>query len=483
MKKIKKIKKILAAVLLVALLIPLFPKKAEATVYPSGAIAVGIDVSIYQGDVDWNQVKNAGISFAMIKAYESGYGVDKKFVQNITGAAAAGLRTGVYVFSKARTVEEAYLEATTVVNLVAPYQVSFPIAIDLESKVMDGLSKDQIAAIANTFCAVIDAYGYTPIIYANKNWFKNRIGNVNYDRWVAMYADRCDYAIDPQMWQASSTFHVAGIKGNVDLDYLYKDYSYIVPNGFSTKGDGYVYLYKNYRYQRGWVDYAGLKFFCDAYGHLQTGWLVGAGTDKWYLGPDGYMRTGLQAIDGAIYYFGDDGLCKYGFQNIAGNTYYFDAVGRLVTNAFVPDANGGIHYFQADGSMAKGFAAANGSVYYFNNDGLMQVGLQKIGAQLYYFNGYGQMQTGWQSFPDGNKYFFDPANGTLYKGLLADVDGFRYCDPTDGHMVTGFVSLYGATFCFDPVTGLLWTNRIIPTETGSWGIDAAGVCTFYPGVF
>ncbi len=479
----KYIKRILAAILVAITVAISVPLSTEATVTPGEAIGIGIDVSIYQGDIDWVQVKNSGVQFAIIKAFESGYGVDKKFVQNITGAAAVGIRTGVYVFSKATTPEEAYNEALTIVNLVAPYTVSFPIAIDMESKVMNGLSKEQLAAIANTFCAVIDSYGYTPIIYANKNWFKNRIGAVNYDRWIAMYATCCDYAINPQIWQASSEGVIPGIKGRVDIDYLYKDYSYIVPNGFSTKGDGYVYLYKNYRYQRGWVDYCGLKYFCDAYGHLWTGWLYGENGARWYMGPDGYMRTYMQLIDGAFYYFGEDGLMRYGFQNIAGNTYYFDETGKMAQNMFLPSATGGVLYFTADGTMAKGFTAIGNHVYYFGNDGNMAIGLQNIGAGTYYFNAVGEMQVGWHVLADGRKYFFDPANGTLYKGVLSDVDGGKYCDPVDGHMVTGFVNINGYTYYCDPETGVFWTNAVIPTETGTWGIDAGGICTFYPGLF
>lgn len=475
-------KRVLATLLLVVVSVLAVPNTANATVYPEGAIAVGIDVSIYQGDVDWVQVRNSGVSFAFIKAFETGYGVDKKFTQNITGAAAAGVRTGVYVFSKATNVQEAYNEAITIVNLVEPYTVSFPIAIDLESKVMNGLTKDQIAAIANTFCATIDSYGYTPIIYANKNWFRNRIGTVYYDRWVAMYATCCDYEYAPQVWQASSEGKIPGIKGNVDIDYLYKDYSYIIPNGFSTKGDGYVYLYKNYRYQRGWVDYNGLTYFCDAAGHLWTGWLSGGEGVKWYMGPDGYMRTGLQSIDGAVYYFGTDGLCRYGFQSIAGKTYLFDNDGKM-TFGFVANPEVGTFYFGADGAMATGFTAIGDSVYYFDANGLMYTGIQAIGANIYYFANDGKMQVGWQDFGNGNKFYFDPSNGVLQKGLVADGEGLRYTDPETGRLVTGFVALGNNIYYFDPVTGLLVTNQYISVPEGTYAAGPDGVCVFYPGIF
>lgn len=198
----------------------------------------GIDVSYYQGTIDWNAVKNSGISFVIIRCGFRGYGtgklvMDDKYVSYIKGASAAGLRVGLYIFSQAVNEVEAVEEASFCVSMAQGYSISYPIFIDSEisggrgSGRADNLSKDQRTAVCKAFCETIRSSGYTPGVYASKSWFRNKL---NYDQlsgykiWLAHYCTATDYDKRYDLWQHSSTGSVNGIKGNVDLDISYLGY-------------------------------------------------------------------------------------------------------------------------------------------------------------------------------------------------------------------------------------------------------------------
>lgn len=198
----------------------------------------GIDVSYYQGTIDWNAVKDSGISFVIIRCGFRGYGtgklvMDDKYVSYIKGASAAGLRVGLYIFSQAVNEVEAVEEASFCVSMAQGYSISYPIFIDSEisggrgSGRADNLSKEQRTAVCKAFCETIRSSGYTPGVYASKSWFRNKL---DYDQlsgykiWLAHYCTATDYDKRYDMWQHSSTGSVNGIKGNVDLDISYLGY-------------------------------------------------------------------------------------------------------------------------------------------------------------------------------------------------------------------------------------------------------------------
>ena len=114
-------------------------------------VAVGIDVSKYQGGINWGQVASQGIRFAMIRVGTTKKGLDEQFINNINGANAAGIRTGIYIYSYATTPEAAAAEANQVLAWIAPYTVTFPIAIDIEDSCQKGLNAAQLQAIADTY--------------------------------------------------------------------------------------------------------------------------------------------------------------------------------------------------------------------------------------------------------------------------------------------------------------------------------------------
>lgn len=198
----------------------------------------GIDVSAYQGNIDWNQVKNSGISFVIIRCGFRGYTqggliLDSKYESYIKGATGAGLKVGIYFFSQAKTESEAVEEASLCVSLAKGYKISYPIFIDSEYSNgrhdgrADGLTKAQRTAVCKAFCETIKSSGYTPGIYASKSWFYNQldVNSLNqYKIWMAHYCSQTDYKYKYDLWQHSSKGSVPGIGGNVDLDNSYLGY-------------------------------------------------------------------------------------------------------------------------------------------------------------------------------------------------------------------------------------------------------------------
>lgn len=197
---------------------------------------MGIDVSVYQGSIDWNAVKNSGVSFVIIRCGFRGYGTgrlvkDSNFYSYIKGANDAGLKVGVYVFSQAVTEAEAVEEASLCVNMVQGYKVSYPIFIDVEEVPKGGransLSKDQRTAICKAFCETIKSAGYTPGVYANKDYLNNKLNArelEGYKIWLAHYCAATDYTGKYDLWQRSKKGSVNGIKGDVDLDVSFLGY-------------------------------------------------------------------------------------------------------------------------------------------------------------------------------------------------------------------------------------------------------------------
>ena len=200
---------------------------------------VGIDVSVYQGNIDWNKVKRAGVDYAMIRVGGRGYGSDGKmyddvnFEKNIEGALEAGLDVGVYYFSQAITVREAQEEADYVLDKIREYDVTYPVVFDWEriggSEARTyGLETDLLCRIAGAFCQRVEAAGYTPMIYFNSycGYIKYDLSKIDdYDFWFARYNDTPGFYYDFDMWQYSDSGVVSGISGKVDLNISFKNYA------------------------------------------------------------------------------------------------------------------------------------------------------------------------------------------------------------------------------------------------------------------
>ncbi|MDE7404209.1 MAG: hypothetical protein K2M81_03790, partial [Lachnospiraceae bacterium] len=178
--------RICAALVIIAVL-GIMPADKVMAVTSSGAIAKGIDVSKHNGAVNWGQVAGTGITFTFIKVGSTNSGIDPQFAANITGAQAAGLKTGVYLYSYATTPEQAANEANLVLQWIEPYTVNYPIVFDIEDKCHKNLSEQQLIDIINAFCTTIDAAGYYPMVYSSKNMFVQKLSITGWDKWVAQY--------------------------------------------------------------------------------------------------------------------------------------------------------------------------------------------------------------------------------------------------------------------------------------------------------
>lgn len=199
--------------------------------------SVGIDVSKYQGDIDWQQVKEYGIEFAIIRLGFRGYGeegtlcVDEYYQANIEGALAVGLDVGVYFFSQAITEEEALEEAEFVLKQIEDYDVTMPIVFDTEiiddeeARTYD-VDKQVFTDACIVFCDYIEDSGYDSMIYFNLVWSAftlNLEELVDYDKWYADYYDEPQYPYSFEIWQYTETGTVPGVDGYVDLN-LYFEY-------------------------------------------------------------------------------------------------------------------------------------------------------------------------------------------------------------------------------------------------------------------
>lgn len=188
----------------------------------------GIDVSRWQGKIDWKQVKKAGVDFAIIRG---GYGenhVDPRFYENAKGANEADVPMGVYWFSYALNKEMARKEARYAVELARQYQVSWPIAYDFEYDSVEYAAKKGViitrslaTQMAKAFCEEVKKFGYIPMFYANLEYFDR--SQLPYDLWYAQYASTAAVK-EKTIWQYSSQGKIPGIEGTVDLNYGYKNY-------------------------------------------------------------------------------------------------------------------------------------------------------------------------------------------------------------------------------------------------------------------
>lgn len=191
-----------------------------------------IDVSTYNGDIDWNAVKAAGVDYAIIRVGYRGYGTarlvqDRRFEQNMRGAINAGIRVGAYIVTQAVNTEEAVEEASFIVEKCRGYNVTLPLAIDVEWTTnrdgrADYISVSTRTDVINAFARTVMNSGYAAMAYANKDWFENKIysGNLfsSCKIWLAQYRNtEYTYGGRVNMWQYTSKGRVDGINGDVDI--------------------------------------------------------------------------------------------------------------------------------------------------------------------------------------------------------------------------------------------------------------------------
>ncbi len=199
----------------------------------NGNAKLGIDVSKWNEKIDWEEVKDAGVEFAIIRCGYRGSSsgalvLDPLYEENIEGAIAAGIPVGVYFFTQAVNEVEAVEEASMVIHLIEEYDVDYPVFLDSESAGgkgrADGLTAKERTDVHKAFLETIDAAGYETGIYGSKNWLNEQVEMdeiSNYNTWVAEYAEVPTYEEYYHMWQYTSKGSVPGIHTNVDLNLCY----------------------------------------------------------------------------------------------------------------------------------------------------------------------------------------------------------------------------------------------------------------------
>ena len=200
----------------------------------SGKTKAGIDVSKWNGDIDWDRAKTAGVQFAIVRAGYRGSSTgslvqDICFEANMKGAASAGVPVGVYFFTQATNEVEAVEEASAVLEWIKEYEITYPVFIDTEGAGgngrADGLDIDTRTLVCDAFCRTIRNGGYQAGVYASRNWYDHNLQTrrlEDYYIWLAEYRSVPLYQGYYRMWQYSSKGHVDGIEGNVDMNIMYE---------------------------------------------------------------------------------------------------------------------------------------------------------------------------------------------------------------------------------------------------------------------
>ena len=335
-----------------------------------------IDVSSWQGDINWEQVASSGIDYAIIRVC-AGTREDTKWEQNYIGATEAGIQVGVYLYNYATTVEGAAREAQALLDALDGRELDLPVYYDLEYGAVAATGRDNIRELANTFLATVSAEGYDVGIYCNVNWYRNYIdhNSINTDLyWIASYGTNDGYmhtqpSIDETMtaWQYSSVGLVYGISTRVDLNVWY-GYTDGTPGAAQDKPTqetapiryDYNVIYRVRTRETGWLpevvndtDYAGWNGYAVTDVAIRTtagycryrvhvyggGWLPYVDSRNCNTGDaiNGYAGNGRPIDAVEIYYYTPSGAVAYRYANyrvmVQGrSTYYSPQIDNLTTN-------------------------------------------------------------------------------------------------------------------------------------------------------
>lgn len=215
----------------------------------SGVIAKGIDISRWQGSINWSKLKETGISFVIIKAGSKEK--DPYFEEHYAGAKSVGLNVGCYIRTYAGSVAEAKDDANNVLSWISGKQFEYPVYYDIEETFQTELGKNTVTNMCMEFCDTMAANGYYPGVYSSSYWFNNYMNvdtiGAKYDLWLARWTydtdSASDFSKDYGLWQYSDSGHLDGISEVVDLDVALKNYPKIIRsaslNGYSSPAYNY----------------------------------------------------------------------------------------------------------------------------------------------------------------------------------------------------------------------------------------------------
>lgn len=207
---------------------------------PENVNWLGVDVSRYQGAIDWERVKASGVDFVLLRSSIGDgsdviSGEDIRFSKNVVQAKEAGLMVGAYHYLWAETVEDARKEARFFIKTISPYALDFPAILDFEEpSQQQNLTNAERTKIAKAFLEEVKNAGYYPMLYTNRSWATTYLDMdelSEYELWLAEWFPQPSYTGDFGIWQYTPYGEVSGIAGDVDLDVCYKNYRKLILNG------------------------------------------------------------------------------------------------------------------------------------------------------------------------------------------------------------------------------------------------------------
>ncbi len=282
----------------------------------SGAVAKGVDVSRWQGTINWSKAKNDGVEFAIIRL---GWGQnytsqdDSKLKYNVQQCEKYGIPYGFYLYSYADTSAKCNSEIEHVKRLLKGTNPTYPVYYDLEDSKTSACSKATIQNFALTFCKQIKAAGYTPGIYASYSWWTGKLNTASldsYERWVAQWNKTgCTYTRSWKLWQCADNYYVNGISGKVDLNFAYKTFtkkttqtSNVIEEQDSTTSSA------SSQSKTGWVTKSGKKYYYYASNKMYKNKYVKIGNYYYGFDSKGVMyKSKTVKISGKRYAFASNG--------------------------------------------------------------------------------------------------------------------------------------------------------------------------------
>lgn len=406
------------------------------------AITRGIDVSEWQGKIDWNAAKN-DLDFAFVRISYGTSHLDTYYDYNMTQAEAAGVPVGTYIYSLARNNKEALAEAQLVIRQMQGHKVSYPVVFDLEDeKTLGTLTKKEVSQVALTFCDEIRKAGYTPMLYMNLNWYNNFVDwsvleGSGIDVWIASYGDTIlapntnNYRYT--IWQStagdeipsmiSTKQLISGVpkENNVDVDFGFVDYTTrIIPRWNAQEGytPAAEPLFADPKiYMNGWKTVSGKKYYYEN-DIKATGWREIGGKYYYFSPKDGHLcKSTVIKTDSTAYYVDKNGVrVKNKVVTKSGKTYYFGPAGKALTG--MRKINKKYYCFSpVSFTMQKNYkyVTPGGAIYYFDSKGVRVkrkfLTITENGKKnTYYFGANGKAYKGWHTI-NGKKYYFYRGTG------------------------------------------------------------------------
>ena len=431
----------------------------------------GIDVSHHQSTINWEQVRDAGIDFVIIRC---GFGSDlekqddKQWQRNVAECERLGIPYGVYLYSYALNETMAYSEAQHTLRLLKGHNPDLPVFLDMEDNTQAPVGNVMLGKIAKVYCDTVQAAGYEVGIYASYSWWTYYLTepvfeNDSWYRWVAQWGSSCSYKKRYEMWQYTETGTIAGIAGRVDMDYWYGTF----PGGANTNGLAPVPGSSEWAYYRnGHVDHTytglaenefGLWYVKNGYVCFDANGLVDCNQGWYYLvgGEVQVSYTGLVQNESGWWYV-RNGWVDWNYTDIVfcNDAWRYICKGKYAEN-YSGLAQNSLGWWYVDQGVVRfnhtGVVEYDGNLWYVQNSKLD-----------FSYNGFAQNEAGWWYMQNSSVawgytdvVFFNNAwryicNGRYaqeYTGLAQNSMGWWYVKNGDVDFgYTGWVAYNGGNY-------------------------------------